>query len=120
MGSKLRGSLRLLYFHVVGPLGAGIPDQSQYEGEGETTKSIARMIIDVPAAIINQAPRRLAICALRQLSDGAIFERINLPRRGSDAVQRGIVEGNLATRAIRYHYWGGIHASSTFNGSANL
>ena len=78
------------------------------------------MIIDVLAAIINQAPHRLATCALLQWSDGAIFEGINLLRWGSDAVQRGILEGTLATRAIQGYYWGGTHASGTFNGLANL
>jgi hypothetical protein len=85
----------------VGPLGAGVPDESQYEGEDEITTSIARMIIDVPTAIIKQARPRLGIHVLMQWSDRAIFEEEISPlRRGSNAVRRS----SLATRAIRVYY----------------
>jgi hypothetical protein len=85
----------------VGPLGGGVPDESQYEGEDEITTSIARVITDVPTATIKQARRRRGIHVLMQWSDRAIFEEEISPlRRGSNVVRRSF-EGSPATRAIR-------------------
>jgi hypothetical protein len=89
----------------VGPLGGGVPDESQHEGEDEITTSIARMVIDAPTAIIKQARRKRGIHVLMQWSDREIFEEeISPSRRGSNAVRKRVFEGSLATRAIRVHY----------------
>ena len=106
--------------HVVGPLGAGVPDQSQYEGESNITISVARVIIDVPVAIVNQACHGLAYRTLRRWSDGAIFEATRALRQRYNTDRRLIVEGSLDTRTIRVYYWGGIHVSGTTRGLAEL